>query len=84
MAQELTRRQQQILDLIKDHIETKGWPPTIREIGSATGIRSPNGVMCHLKALAKKEQIEMDNANMSRCIKLKGFQLKHVKVRTEE
>ena len=72
---------QEIFDVIKDHIETNGWPPTIREIGSATGIRSPNGVMCHLKALAKKERIAMDNAHMSRCIRLVGFTLKHVKVR---
>jgi SOS-response transcriptional repressor LexA len=29
-------------------------PPTIRQIGAAMGIRSPNGVMCNLHALKKK------------------------------
>ncbi len=77
---ELTKRQQQIFDIIKNHIEEKGWPPTIREIGSATGIRSPNGVMCHIKALKTKGWIETED-NMSRCIKLTGYRLKHVKVK---
>jgi repressor LexA len=81
MANPLTKRQQQVLDIIKDSIEELGWPPTVREIGTATGIRSPNGVVCHLKALVKKDAIEMPNAHMSRCIKLVGFKLKHVKVK---
>jgi repressor LexA len=77
---ELTRRQQQIFDIIKNHIEEKGWPPTIREIGNKTGIRSPNGVMCHIKALEKKGRIETEEKT-SRCIKLTGYRLKHVKVK---
>ena len=80
MANPLTKRQQEILDIIKNSIEEKGWPPTIREIGKATGIRSPNGVMCHLKALEKKGRIETEEKT-SRCIKLVGFRLKHVKVK---
>ena len=81
MTNPLTKRQQQIFDLIKDHIETNGWPPTVREIGAATGIRSPNGVMCHLKPLVKKGWIEMPLAAHSRCIRLAGYRLKHVKVK---
>jgi len=50
----LTRRQREILDFINRKIETRGFPPTIRDIGSAFEIKSPNGVMCHLKALEKK------------------------------
>jgi repressor LexA len=73
----LTPRQQEVYDLIKSHIEEKGWPPTIREIGGSVGIRSPNGVICHLKALVKKGMIETED-NMSRCIRLVGYRLKHV------
>ena len=50
----LTRRQREILDFINRKIETRGFPPTIRDIGTAFDIKSPNGVMCHLKALEKK------------------------------
>ena len=76
----LTKRQQQIFDIIKNHIEERGWPPTIREIGSATGIRSPNGVVCHINALEKKGRIETEEKT-ARCIKLSGYRLKHVKVK---
>ncbi len=50
----LTRRQREIFDFINRKIETRGFPPTIRDIGTAFEIKSPNGVMCHLKALEKK------------------------------
>lgn len=50
----LTPRQQQILDLIRRHTREHGYPPTVRWIGEQTGIKSPNGVTCHLKALARK------------------------------
>ncbi|MCS6851873.1 MAG: transcriptional repressor LexA [Gemmataceae bacterium] len=50
----LTRRQQEIYDFIREKIEKRGYGPTVREIGEAFGIHSPNGVMCHLKALEKK------------------------------
>ena len=74
----LTTRQQEIYEVIKSHIEEKGWPPTIREIGGGVGIRSPNGVICHLKALVKKGVIETED-HKSRCIRLVGYRLKHVK-----
>src|SRR5229473_2240818 len=51
---QLTERQREIYDFIRDKIETRGYGPTVREIGLAFGIKSPNGVMCHLKALEKK------------------------------
>lgn len=53
----LTEKQQQIFTFIRKHIESKGFPPAIRDIGDAFGIASPNGVMCHLKALQKKGYI---------------------------
>lgn len=50
----LTARQQEILDFVAQSIREHGYPPTIREIGRAFGIRSPNGVNDHLKALQRK------------------------------
>jgi repressor LexA len=51
---QLTNRQKDIYEFIRDKIESRGYGPTVREIGEAFGIESPNGVMCHLKALEKK------------------------------
>ena len=53
----LTDKQQKIYNFIRKHIETKGFPPAIRDICEEFGISSPNGVMCHLKALQKKGYI---------------------------
>ena len=64
----LTRRQQEIYDFLRCRIQ-KGLPPTVREIGKEFGIRSPNGVMCHLKALEKKGLINR-NSHLSRAIAL--------------
>jgi repressor LexA len=56
----LTARQREIYDFIRLKIETRGYGPTVREIGSAFDIKSPNGVMCHLKALEKKGLIKRE------------------------
>jgi len=53
----LTSKQQSIYNYIRKHIEGKGFPPAIRDICDAFSISSPNGVMCHLKALEKKGYI---------------------------
>lgn len=65
----LTKRQQEIYEFIKDRIVNRGYGPTVREIGTEFGIKSPNGVMCHLKALEKKGLITREQ-NMSRAIQL--------------
>jgi repressor LexA len=51
---QLTPRQREIYDFIRSKIEGRGYGPTVREIGQNFDIKSPNGVMCHLKALEKK------------------------------
>lgn len=51
---QLTERQRDIYEFIRTKIEARGYGPTVREIGENFGIKSPNGVMCHLKALEKK------------------------------
>jgi len=64
-----TARQMEIYDFIRDKIYSRGFGPTVREIGQAFDIRSPNGVVCHLKALEKKGLITRGR-NMSRAIEL--------------
>jgi repressor LexA len=56
----LTSKQQQIFDYIRRYIDDNGYPPAIRDIGEAFDIKSPNGVMCHLRALQKKGHIHRD------------------------
>jgi repressor LexA len=65
----LTQRQREIYDFLRDKIVNRGYGPTVREIGLQFGIRSPNGVMCHLKALEKKGLISRES-HMSRAIQL--------------
>ena len=55
----LTARQQQVLDLIKRHILSTGYPPTRADIAQELGFRSPNAAEEHLKALARKGAIEI-------------------------
>jgi repressor LexA len=67
--QTLTDRQRAVYEFIRDKIRNRGYGPTVREIGDQFGISSPNGVMCHLKALEKKLLISRE-PNMSRAIQL--------------
>ncbi|MHB8903144.1 MAG: transcriptional repressor LexA [Thermoguttaceae bacterium] len=65
----LTQRQREVYEFLRDKIRTRGYGPTVREIGLEFDIVSPNGVMCHLKALEKKGLI-IREPNMSRAIQL--------------
>jgi len=65
----LTKRQQEVLDLVKKHIDDTGYPPTRAEIADILGFRSANAAEEHLKALARKGAIEMV-AGASRGIRL--------------
>src|ERR1700730_18522767 len=65
----LTPRQREIYYFIRSKIQGRGYGPTVREIGLQFQIKSPNGVMCHLKALQKKGLIHRE-PNMSRAIQL--------------
>lgn len=58
----LTKRQQQILDFIRECIEEKHYPPSVREIGQAIGLSSPSTVHAHLNALEQKGYIKRDGA----------------------
>lgn len=69
VTDQLTDRQKDVYEFIRDKIRNRGYGPTVREIGDHFQISSPNGVMCHLKALEKKGLITREK-NMSRAIQL--------------
>ena len=54
LTDQLTERQANVFEFIKDRVLTRGYGPTVREIGEQFKISSPNGVMCHLRALERK------------------------------
>jgi repressor LexA len=74
-SQRLTDKQKAVYEFIRDKIRNRGYGPTVREIGHHFDIRSPNGVMCHLKALEKKRLITRE-PNMSRAIRLSAEPLR--------
>ena len=57
----LTDRQRDILEFISQSITERGYPPTLREIGTHFGIRSTNGVNDHLRALEKKGYLQRED-----------------------
>lgn len=65
----MTKRQRLVYEFIRDKIRGRGYGPTVREIGEHFGISSPNGVMCHLKAIERKGLIHR-SPNKSRAIEL--------------
>jgi repressor LexA len=65
----LTQRQQEVLEYIIKAIQTKGFPPTLREIGANFNIRSTKGVNDHLAALERKGKIRR-HAELSRGIEV--------------
>lgn len=62
MQKQLTSRQQSVLSFIKAFAQEKGYPPTIPEIQEEFGIKSPNGVNNHLKALTRKGYLKRDSS----------------------
>lgn len=69
--QSLTRRQAEVLDVIRSHIADTGYPPTRADIAAELGFRSANAAEEHLKALARKGAIEVIPGT-SRGIRLPG------------
>jgi repressor LexA len=77
ISPKLTARQQQILDLVRDAIESTGAPPTRAEIAAELGFRSANAAEEHLQALARKGVIELLGGT-SRGIRLRSSALREV------
>lgn len=67
MKNQLTERQEEILNFIKQFLEGNGYPPTLREIGKKFNIVSTFGVKRHLEALVKKGYLNIES-NASRGI----------------
>ncbi|NMG49022.1 transcriptional repressor LexA [Azoarcus communis] len=59
-SENLTARQQEILDFIRQTVESEGRPPTRAEVCTAFGFRSPNAAETHLRALAAKGAILLE------------------------
>ena len=59
-ADGLTVRQRIVLDMIRTAVETRGYPPSMREIGEAVGLTSPSSVAYQLQALEKKGYLRRD------------------------
>lgn len=73
LIDKLTTRQEKVFDFIRAKIKERGYGPTVREIGEHFKISSPNGVMCHLRALEKKgliTRIRKKDRAMARAIAL--------------
>jgi repressor LexA len=56
----LTARQRRVLEVIRDAVERKGYPPSMREIGEAVGLTSPSSVAHQLSALERKGYLRRD------------------------
>ena len=59
-APDLTMRQRQILAFIRETVESRGYPPTVREIGEAVGLVSPSSVAYQMNVLQKKGYLRKD------------------------
>lgn len=67
---ELTPRQSEVLDYLVSTIESRGYPPSIREICEALGFSSTRGALIHLEALERKGFISRDAG--ARAIRVRG------------
>lgn len=68
MHKDITPRQRQILQYIVQHIDMRGYPPTVREIGEAVNLSSSSTVHAHLRTLEDAGLIKRD-AVLTRAIK---------------
>ena len=67
--EELTKRQEDTLKVIKKFIARHGYPPTVREIGDMLNLSSPATIQVHLNCLAEKGYISK-GSNRNRTIEL--------------
>jgi len=69
MYEDLSDKQVKILNFIKEEINNKGYPPSVREICKAVNLKSTSTVHSHLKTLVNKKYIKKGN-NKNRAIEL--------------
>ena len=56
----LTTRQRRVLEVIRNSVDRRGYPPSLREIGDAVGLASPSSVSHQLSALERKGYLRKD------------------------
>jgi len=56
----VTERQRAILEFLHEYVDDHGYPPTVREIGEAVGLRSPSTVHAHLAQLERAGVLKRD------------------------
>ena len=56
----MTERQRAILEYLHEYVDEHGYPPTVREIGEAVGLRSPSTVHAHLAQLERAGVLKRD------------------------
>src|SRR5450759_1274770 len=56
----LTARQRRVLEVIRNSVDRRGYPPSLREIGAAVGLQSPSSVSHQLSALERKGYLRKD------------------------
>ncbi|RAO63420.1 Repressor LexA [Micromonospora saelicesensis] len=69
----ISAKQQRILTVIREWVQQRGYPPTVREIGAAVGLGSPSSVAHHLKALERRGLLRRDG-NAPRAVDIRGAQ----------
>jgi repressor LexA len=67
----LTERQRTILEMIRNSVTTRGYPPSIREIGDAVGLTSTSSVAHQLRTLERKGYLRRD-PNRPRAVDVRG------------
>src|ERR1700744_6516014 len=67
----LTERQRTILSVIRESVTTRGYPPSIREIGDAVGLTSTSSVAHQLRTLERKGYLRRD-PNRPRAVDVRG------------
>jgi repressor LexA len=67
----LTPRQHKVLDVIRDSVERRGYPPSMREIGEAVGLTSTSSVAHQLATLEKKGFLRRD-PNRPRAVEVRS------------
>ena len=67
----LTPRQRRVLTVIRESVEHRGYPPSVREIGEAVGLTSTSSVSHQLKALERKGFLRRD-PNRPRAVDVRG------------
>jgi len=60
VAEVLTGKRRQILDVIAVHLRSRGYPPSVREIGEAVGLASSSTVHAHLATLQRLGYLRRD------------------------